>query len=175
LWRIVTISGLSFTGTTTLASELARDLGWNVLSAGQRFREFCKSSNLSLTSIPTDVHTAFDNTIRQEIESLNNVVIEGRFLGYFAKDYEDVLKVWIHSDMALRKDRCLARETVLTTAEEAEKHILARDDYEKRIGSQLYTLADFTDRSQFDYVFENNLEEDPPAIIRHLVAAIASD
>lgn len=173
--RIVTISGLSFTGTTTLASQLARDLGWNVVSAGQRFREFCKSSNVSLTAIPTYVHTAFDATIQQEIKSLKNVVIEGRYLGFFAKGYEDVLKVWIQSEMTLRNDRCLAREKGLTTAKEAEQHILARDDYEKKIGAELYKLADFTDRAQFDYVFDNNAEEDPAAIIRQLVTAIVAD
>jgi cytidylate kinase len=160
---------LSFTGTTTLASELARALGWNFVSAGQRFRQFCDDARVSLTSIPNEVHSAFDATIQEEIRLVTHVVIEGRYLGFFAKRYDDVLTVWIQSNMSIRRERCLAREGAITSAEEAQNHILHRDDYEKNIGIKLYDLDDFTDPSQFDYVFENNTEQDRKSILNRLL------
>jgi CMP/dCMP kinase len=172
LFRIVTISGLSFTGTTTLASELAQNLGWNFLSAGKRFRQYCNGSGLPLTAIPNDVHLAFDATIQEEIRALKHVVMEGRYLGFFARDYRDVLTVWVYSNMPSRSARCLEREDSISSLQEAESHIMHRDNCEKGVGNDLYGLADFTDPSQFARVFENNVEDDRKIIISALLSIV---
>ncbi|HKB67392.1 MAG TPA: hypothetical protein VKC61_16165 [Pyrinomonadaceae bacterium] len=172
MYRIVTISGLSFTGTTTLASELAKSLGWTFLSAGERFRQYCNTKGLSLTSIPNDVHLAFDATIKEEIRMLEHVVMEGRYLGFFAKDYNDVLTVWVHSKLASRSARCLEREDVISSLEEAGNHIVDRDSCEKGIGNELYGLADFTNPAQFARVFENSDEDDREKIISALTSVV---
>ena len=163
---------MSFTGTTTLASELAQSLGWDFLSAGERFRQYCNVTGLPLTSIPNNVHLAFDATIQGEIRELKHVVMEGRYLGFFARDYNDVLTVWVHSNLASRSARCLEREDSISSLEEAESHIIHRDSCEKGVGNEIYGLADFTNPSQFARAFENSVEEDRNNIISTLVSIV---
>src|SRR5258705_8810506 len=172
LYRVVTISGLSFTGTTTLASELAKSLGWTFLSAGERFRQYCNTKGLSLTSIPNDVHLAFDATIKEQIRMLEHVVMEGRYLGFFAKDYNDVLTVWVHSKLASRSARCLEREDVISSLEEAGNHIVNRDSCEKGIGNELYGWAALTEAAQISSSFSKSHEGDPRRIINVLNSVV---
>jgi cytidylate kinase len=98
--------------------------------------------------------------------------MEGRYLGFFARDYNDVLTVWVHSNLASRSARCLEREDSISSLEEAVNHIVDRDSCEKGIGNELYGLADFTNPSQFARLFENSDEEDRENIISALIGIV---
>src|SRR4051812_45474861 len=91
--RIVIVSGLSLTGTTSLARMLATALAWEVVLVGERFREYAREHGLVLTAIPLSAHCDFDNLVQQELAGRRAAVLDGRYLGYFARTYSDVLRI----------------------------------------------------------------------------------
>jgi cytidylate kinase len=160
MYRLITISGLSYTGTTTFASTLADALHWKFVSAGGRFREFCGQQGIAITAIPDDVHAHFDDVIRSELATYRRAVYEGRYLAYFAQQYHDVLKVRLDASQAVRVARCLQREPDILSANQARGHILVRDSREAQVAQRLYGLANFLDNSLFNLILPNNCQAD---------------
>ncbi len=102
MYRLITISGLSFTGKTSFSKKLATLLNWQCISAGQRFRDLCAAKGILITDIPKNDHIELDDKIKTEILNDHDTIIEGHYLGIFSKNISSVLKVLLVSDIDRR-------------------------------------------------------------------------
>ena len=159
-YRAVVISGLSYTGSTTMTHLLAKSLSWQVVSAGARFREFCHQHGLSIIPMPLDTQRTFDEQFQNDLRIASHTVFEGRFLAYFSRDLPDVLKVRLDASYRVREARCLQREADICNVRQAAERIQLRDSQERWDAEYLYDLQDFLDTAYFDLCIQNDQPED---------------
>src|SRR5262245_2422797 len=98
---LITISGVPGSGKTTVARQLAGQLGWPHFYAGDLYRQEAKARGLSLDAFNAlceqdhSVDRALDAAMAARAKQ-GNVVLEGRLAGYLASDnHLDALKVWL--------------------------------------------------------------------------------
>lgn len=112
--RVICISGDAASGKTTAAKRvLARLPGWNRLSTGQYFREFCAREGLDPQQIPflgDDIHRRADEGMRQTLMNGENLIAEARLVGYLARDLTDALRVYCECPLEVRAARHQQRE-----------------------------------------------------------------
>lgn len=154
--KVITISGLCFTGKTSFAERLKNATNWNYISAGQRFRDYSKQNGILISEIPVKIHLEFDELIKKDIAESNNTIIEGHYLGIFAKDIPSVLRILLITDHIKRVERCFFRDPKLIDFKQADEVVKARDSQEKQIAHDLYNKKEFDDKSLFDKVIANN-------------------
>jgi cytidylate kinase len=154
--RLITISGLSYTGKTCFSNKLAASLNWEYISAGQRFRDLCKEKNIPIDSIPEEFHLNLDNTIKKELLIKNNTIMEGRYLGFFSQGIQSVLKILLISDYEKRIQRCYLRDNKILELKDAESVINKRDEKERSAAYNLYNVYNFDDKSYYDEIVVNN-------------------
>jgi cytidylate kinase len=154
--RIVVVSGLSLTGTTTFARMLATTLAWDVVLVGDRFRDYAREHRLSLTAIPLSAHRDFDNLVQQELAGHRSLVLDGRYLGFFARTYSDVLRIRLVADLPTRVARAVRRAAGAMTEDQARQTLLARDSAEYEAFRNLYGSDDFLADKFFNLMLVNN-------------------
>lgn len=112
--RVICISGDAASGKTTAAKRvLARLPGWNRLSTGQYFREFCAKEGIDPQQIPflgDDFHRSADEHMRQTLINGQNLIAEARLVGYLARDLADALRVYCECPLDIRAARHQQRE-----------------------------------------------------------------
>lgn len=157
--RLIIISGLSYTGKTTLGKALAFALDWKFISAGSLFREECKKQGQAITAIPDEIHKNLDGRIICSLRKMRETVVEGRYLGLFCHGDTTILKLLTRVDTQIRIDRCRFRES-LPDNSFANQFLMTRDSAEMADALRLYKKQDFLEESLFDLVIDNNNEED---------------
>lgn len=153
-YRNVVISGDVGTGTSTLAQGLATELGWTLVSVGDFFRKWHKKNNIPLwdkLSIPVEIELEADKKYRGVIENEKNVVLEGHYLGWFAKDIDDIFKILLLTDKAVATKRILDREH---THKEKPEEIEERRQQLRAKFRILYTNESYEDPKIFDLVID---------------------
>lgn len=112
--RVICISGDAASGKTTAAKRvLARLSGWNRVSTGQMFREFCAKNGIDAQQIPhlgDDFHRSADEHMRQTLLNGQNLIAEARLVGYLARDLDDALRVYCECPLDVRAARHQQRE-----------------------------------------------------------------
>lgn len=111
--HIIVISGLSYTGSSTLAKGLSISLKWDLTLAGDRFREYCNEQGLNYNiakQIPDDIHKCLDNRLVLEMQTNTQTVFEGRIAIWLASKIPYTLKIWCQVDIETRITRCGQRE-----------------------------------------------------------------
>ena len=154
------ISGRSYTGTTTVARLLSQSIGWDFISAGERFRSYCHEHKIGITNIPYHVQIDFDNQIKSEILERHDSVFEGRYLGLFCKDLPSIIRVLLTASFQVRTARCFTREPSIHSESDAVEFIKCRDNHEVSIAEDLYGTRDFLDPGFFDFVLTNDYVAD---------------
>lgn len=152
--RVITISGLAATGTTSVSLCLAEKLGWNHISAGQRFRQYAAEAKLSLKDIPIETHRAFDEKIKQELVESKHCVIEGRYLGLFGASDEEIFKVLLTASLECRTVRYAAREGLCI--ESAREALEQRDRTEIGFAAQELGSTDFLAEQYYNLILPND-------------------
>ena len=175
MYRIVTVSGLSYTGTTTFGKHLASALNWQFISAGQRFREKCEQHGIAITDIPTAMHRQLDEQVQTELTVALDTVFEGRYLGHFGRLYTDILKIRLEANLEVRQARCLAREPGHSDLDWALRYIRFRDASEVKDAKDLYGLDNFLDDDFFHLILMNNHLEDHERAIERVVRLVRAN
>ncbi len=126
----ITVSGLPGSGTTSISRYLAEHHGFDMISAGEVFRQLAKEHNLTLAEFGrlAEQDPAFDKMIdarQKEIaQTQNNIVVEGRLSGWMVPQAD--LKVWLHAPIGCRIKRIATRDAV-TDERTAEALTLERE------------------------------------------------
>jgi cytidylate kinase len=112
----ITISGLSGSGTTTVADLLSKRLSMDVISAGEMFRAIAKEKSLQLGEFNKlaenndDFDRGIDEKQGEEAMKRENVIVEGRLSGFFVPHAD--LKIWLKAPIEIRARRVAGREGI---------------------------------------------------------------
>jgi len=157
-YRIITVSGKIAVGTTTLAKNLARHLGWKHINVGAIQREFDRKSGIhenmqGAKSRSDDHEKSIDDATLNMLVKDENLIYEAWLSGFMAKGVKGVLKVLLyclHDD--IRIDRVSNRDRIGIT--EAKKWIKQRESENVAKWKKLYGDYDFWNPKYYDLVID---------------------
>ena len=126
----ITVSGLPGSGTTSLSRYLAEHHGFDMISAGEVFRQLAREHNMELAEFGrlAEEDPSYDKMIdarQKEIaETQDNIIVEGRLSGWMVPQAD--LKIWLHAPIGCRIKRIATRDQV-GDENTAEKLTLERE------------------------------------------------
>ncbi|OPX62070.1 MULTISPECIES: (d)CMP kinase [unclassified Methanoregula] len=153
----VTVSGLPGSGTTSLSRYLAQRHGFEMISAGEVFRQLAKEHNMELAAFGrlAEEDPAYDKMIdarQKEIASQrDNIIVEGRLSGWMVEDAD--LKIWLYAPIGCRIKRIAFRDQ---TADEATAKQLTLEREKCEAGRYLsYYSIDIGDLSIYHLILNS--------------------
>lgn len=153
----ITVSGLPGSGTTSLSRYLAERHGFEMISAGEVFRQLAKEHNMELAAFgrlaeEDPVYDKMIDTRQKEIAAeRDNIIVEGRLSGWMVKDAD--LKIWLYAPIGCRIKRIAFRDQ---TADEntAERLTLEREKCEAGRYRSYYSI-DISDLSIYHLILSS--------------------
>ena len=148
---IVTVSGAPGSGTTTVAKEIAAELGLRWVNSGDLFRKIATERNISLRELgrlaerTPEIDYLIDDT-QKAMAKDGGGVFEGRLSGHML---EADLKILLKADIRVRAKRIGARENKLV--DDAISECRERENSEARRYKKYYNI-DIDDCSLYDLV-----------------------
>jgi len=157
-FRNITISGKIASGTSTLAKNLQKALGWQRINAGeiQRLydREHGIDENARGALARSDKHEReIEAMTKAKLEAESNLIYEAWLSGFISRGIPGVLKVLlVCSEDAVRIDRVANREKI--SIDDAKRFIRSREEENIVKWKKLYGDHDFWDPKAFDVVVD---------------------
>lgn len=142
-YRSITVSGLVATGTTTAAKTLTAKYNLEFHSAGEFFRKYMEEHNIPLyehSQIPDDLDRQVDDQLISLAASEKGVLIDGRYIGYFTRNMNHVLRVLFVCEEKERLQRALNRGGQKETPEEIIKRDIENDAKFRKLYADEYFL-----------------------------------
>lgn len=112
----ITVSGLPGSGTTSLSRYLEEHHGFEMVSAGEVFRQIAAEHNLDLEAFGrlAEQDKRYDTMIdarQKEIASRrDDIIIEGRLSGWMVDNAD--LRIWLFAPTGCRINRIISRDRV---------------------------------------------------------------
>jgi cytidylate kinase len=154
----ITVSGPPGSGTTTLARSIAEKHGFELISAGEMFREVAKERGLSIAEFgelaekDVTIDALIDVRQKETAKGRDNIVVEGRLSGWMVEDAD--LRVWLNAPIACRAKRIATRDGMDEyTAREAT---LRREESERTRYRNYYRI-EIDDLSPYHLVMNSEL------------------
>jgi predicted cytidylate kinase len=170
--RIICISGDAASGKTTAAKRVAAQLpGWEIVSTGQRFRQYCQERGIDpqqISHLGDAVHLEADARMRSELGTGENLIAEARLVGYLARDMDDALRVFCECPLEVRAERFLGREPGYTL-DEARTRVSERDQADTANLRHLHGI-DYHDPQYYQLVV-STADLDPDAVAQAILDA----
>ena len=155
--RLVTISGLPGSGTSTLCKTLASAMGWTHFDTGQVFRQLAVEAGATLqeygysAEADPDIDRQLDaRMIELARQETGGCVLEGRLMGWMAyRNHMSATKVWVKAEIETRVQRVSGRDG--QSPEEAMAATRDREESERQRYAQHHDI-DIGDLSIYDLV-----------------------
>jgi len=153
----ITVSGLPGSGTTSLSRYLAERHGFDMISAGEVFRQLAREHNMELAAFGrlAEEDPSYDKMIdarQKEIaQTQNNIIVEGRLSGWMVPQAD--LKIWLYAPIGCRIKRIATRDEV-TDEKTAEALTLEREACEAGRYLSYYDI-DINDLSIYHLVLDS--------------------
>jgi predicted cytidylate kinase len=172
--KVVTISGLPGSGTTTVAKMLAERTNLKYINVGMIFRELAEKNKMSLEFFEKycEEHPEIDIELdkkQEEMMKKGNVIMEGRLSGWIAHLKKiPAFKVWLDCDEKERIRRVIEREggDFFEKKTETKKRI----ESEKRRYRKFYGI-DIEDKSIYDLIIDTT-NMPPEEIVEKILDAL---
>jgi cytidylate kinase len=154
----VTISGKIAVGTTTLAKNLQKELGWKYYNTGAMQREYDREHGRNENALGalgrSDEHErGMEEMTKKVLTEHRSIIYEAWLSGFVAQGINGVLKVLvICSEYAVRVDRVVNREKI--TVDEAKAWMKQREEENIPTWQRLYGEHDFWDPKYYDLVID---------------------
>jgi cytidylate kinase len=170
----ITISGRIASGTTTLATGLAKKLGWELLEGGELFLKFHEGLNLSEIHShkrPDSFDLEYEEKVKDMLRQGSRQIIQSHLAGFDAQGIEGTFKVLVECvdekgrDMQdIRIDRLVNRKKI--HVDEAKEEVRTREKNNLNKWRRLYANGDpnwvYWDKKYYDLVvntFSHNADE----------------
>lgn len=153
----ITVSGLPGSGTTSLARHLASTHSFELISAGEVFRQMAGEHGMDLAQFgqlaekDPSIDRMIDSRQKDMADKKDNIIIEGRLSGWFVPGAD--LKVWLSAATGCRVSRILARD-FLSDVETATHLTLEREACEA-LRYKTYYNIDISDLSLYHLVLSS--------------------
>jgi cytidylate kinase len=154
----VTISGPPGSGTTSLAQYLAPKHGFDLISAGEVFRNLAKERGLTLAEFSSVAENdltidALIDVRQKEIAShKDNIIVEGRLSGWMVDNAD--LRIWLTAPMSCRAKRIAQRDG--GDEYSARELTIVREESERTRYLNYYKI-DINDLSPYHLVIDSEL------------------
>jgi cytidylate kinase len=146
---IITVSGRTGSGKDTLGKELAKKLGYQVISP--TFKDLAAKEGVSLMEFQKkamadpNIDKKFDAILREQVAATKGKCVVTTWLGPWMIDAD--LRVYVSVEDNVRAERVAKRDGM--TVAEAKKHLVARDKQNHERYLKVYGI-DIFDISKFD-------------------------
>lgn len=173
--RIVTVSGLSGVGKSTLARFLGDELEMDVVSSGSFFREEARRRDMPIHRFMEkvddigereglDFDLRCDKKIMEVTFKKEECIFDGRLTGVLLKDIADV-RVLVTCDPGVVAERVAEREGV--SEEEGRKRVKGRNEEDIKRYREKYGV-DVTDEKHYNVLIDNssNLEKSRREVLK---------
>ena len=148
----ITISGRIASGTTTLARNLSKSLGWELLEGGELFRKFHEEhlddkTELAVSKRPDSFDLEYEEKIKGILKNETNRIVQSHLAGFDAQGIAGVFKILVicedssgkdHED--IRIDRLVNRKKI--SVEEAKGEIEERENRNLEKWRKMYAGGD---------------------------------
>lgn len=119
---IIAVAGPIGVGKSTVATALARRLGYRVISGGEVFREIARERGISVTEVNrlAERDPTLDRELdrrQAELARAGNCVVESRLAGWMV---DADLKIWLRAPVEVRAARVARREGLDVAAARAD-------------------------------------------------------
>jgi len=154
----ITVSGPPGSGTTTLARHLATIHGFEMISAGEVFRQLARERGMTLAEFgalaekDVSIDAMIDVRQKEVAKEKDDIIVEGRLSGWMVEDAD--LKIWLHAPIACRAKRIAERDG--TDEYTARDLALQREECEYTRYLHYYRI-DIRDLSRYDLVLNSEL------------------
>jgi cytidylate kinase len=172
---VIIVSGPPSSGSSTIAKEIAEKLGLDYYSPGKVFKSHTKGkeSKAAIDVWKTELGTSKELHRSLEDEQIGfakkgNVVICGKLSIHFLKKFSD-FKIWLDVPLNVRARRTANRDGI--SFEEARKHIVEREKFERTEWKRIYGFDYFEQKNDADFVVETSnltVEETVTKILEHI-------
>lgn len=173
--RIITISGRIGAGSTTLANNLAKHLGWKHIEGGEIFWEAVRKK---MGLDPKDTHlrpdeedVLFDEQLKKILAQDENIILETKLAGFNSRGIDGIFRILVvcndqegNDQTQIRIDRLVNREGI--SVDEAKEQVIEREKNDLEKWRKLYANGDdnwvYYDKNYYDLVidtFASNSEE----------------
>ncbi len=153
---IITISGESGSGKTTVGKLLAEKLDYKFFSGGYFFRKKAEESDMTLSEFSSyaeshpEIDREQDKMILNFMKTNDNIVMESRLAGVLASRDMKAVKIYLNTSPNVRIQRLIERDK-----DTDEKLILARGRSEVLRYMEFYGL-DYRVFSYYDYIIDTD-------------------
>ncbi len=163
--RIITVSGRIASGSTTLAHNISKVLGWRHIEGGEIFWEAVRSkmgvSEKDTNLRPDAEDEDFDRSLKHMLKTGKHLILETKLAGFNAQGIDGVFKVLVlckdengNDQTQIRIDRLVNREHLAITLAKDEVIQREKNDIEK--WRRLYAPSDpnwtYWDEKYYDLV-----------------------
>ena len=163
--RIVTVSGRIASGSTTLAKELARELGWKHIEGGEIFWEAVRKRlalNPKETNLrPDEEDILFDKQLTAILQNERELILETKLAGFNAQGVDGIFKILVicedehgNDQTQIRIDRLANRDH--NSVHDAKEEVLEREKNDLDKWRKLYAHEDpnwtYYDKTYYDLV-----------------------
>ena len=154
----ITISGKIATGTTTLAKNLQKTIGWEYINTGELQRQWDREHGVDENARgavlrPDDHERKMEAMAKRVLIEKNHVIYEAWLSGFIAQNIPKVLKVLlVCSDDAIRIDRVANRDRI--TIKQAKQFIKTREEENLAKWHKIYGDHDFWDPKRYDLMID---------------------
>ncbi len=151
----ITVSGLSGSGKTTVAKEIAKVFKLKLTNAGDLFREYAAKNKIPLDemskSLPPKIDYKIDKMMLNLAENGGGVLV-ARLSAWVAGDWADC-KVFVQCDKKIRYERVAEREGLSLSRTKIMVENRDKRDYQRY--KTLYGI-DANDKKIYDLIISNN-------------------
>ncbi len=152
-YKSIVICGKIASGTSTAAKSVSKKLNLKYESAGDFFRKYVLENNIPLhdkAQIPDKLDQKIDKRLTNLAKN-GGYVIDSHYLGYFCRQFPQVLKVLLVCSDEERFKRALAR---IHTHTETVNQIKKREQSHIEKFQKLYSKEDYENPKFFDLVID---------------------
>jgi len=161
-FRSIIVSGNVGVGSSTLAKNLAKELGWKYISAGDISRQYHLEHNIPLwdkAAVPEGFERYLDNKISEIVKNESGYVIDSHYASWFARHQETIYRILLTCDLKAVQARIAGRRH---THEEKPEEVIERMKQLKDKFRLLYSQDNYEDPKYFHLVIDttNSTQEE---------------
>lgn len=170
-FKNIIVSGDVGTGKSTLTLNLARQLGWEFIFAGDFFRQYAKDKGIDLwdkLKVDQKFEYEVDDKLLGMAKIRKEIIIEGHYQGWRTRDLNTSFRVKTICDPDVALHRTIKRRD--HTHLETDQDVIKRREGLKSAFKKLYGNDDYLNNKFFNLIVDTTYDS-PSAVVKKVLEA----